>query len=230
MRAIFIPLATVSICAVFAGCIRQASPYPKSAVYDFDADANVLTIESRGGHSNDFIERAWILEETHPTVIVKNVCISACAEYILPVASKIILEDSPIVAMHGSPIILQMVRDKAFNNEPSGCLETSSQMLKMVQDNNSVHPDYNQDQINYLSVKSVERGDVIQGCQLANVMFENDYWLPTSAQLDKYFAADIEGKTCADELESCKETLDRRWRKGGRYIIGETLYISNGVR
>lgn len=62
----------------------------------------LVSVDSFGGEEGAALDIAEALLEKRTTLRLDGVCLSACAQYLLPAASKIIATPNAVIAMHGS--------------------------------------------------------------------------------------------------------------------------------
>ncbi len=81
-----------------------------AAILALEAGKKTLIISSYGGHENSALDLAFAIKKEHASIVVRGVCMSACALYLLPAAKNILIESGSIVAFHiGSSSIIKFV-------------------------------------------------------------------------------------------------------------------------
>jgi hypothetical protein len=111
-------LAFLLLCCLGAGCQPQDQRVTFSIIGRLDEnvlrkfekqadDIESIEITSQGGDIESSINIGLLIKQHNITVNVKKYCLSACAQYILPAAKEIIVQDSSIIAFHNSAFIMQ---------------------------------------------------------------------------------------------------------------------------
>ena len=71
--------------------------------------------------------------------------------------------------------------------------------------------------------------DESYGCPKKHRTFKNQWWLPTSKQLQELWGLKFKGSVCADHFDNCKWAMDIFFDKGTRIVVGDEIYISKGL-
>ena len=187
-----------------------------------------LTITSSGGNVKTATDMAKYLMTKNLQLSVTDYCLSACAEKIIPSADQIKFIDHPIIGFHWSPImnynhIIQL--DPKLTN-----CDSDAQKQREILSYHNLNIDFWKDvekRLNLLEYKLV-KGD--GNCPFISRRFENDFWLPTSKQLQQLWGLKFSGNTCADNFELCKKKVDNYFPYAKRIIIGDNLYISKSSK
>lgn len=111
----------LGIFSILNGCgeLNQPSSYYRvigsigtDNVADITKNANIIKtiiITSQGGDTEAAIAIGRIIRANNISVEVKKYCLSACAQYILPAAPKIVLIGNSVIAVHHSPISIKNI-------------------------------------------------------------------------------------------------------------------------
>jgi len=150
---------------------------------------------------------------------------SACAEFLLPAANKIIFIQDPMIGFHWSPILNENEYVRA-SGEFSKCDLSDYEYQKNLHRENQLNEDFWLEVEKRLVLQSYKVG--LDGCNTGKRKFKNTMWLPTSQQLKNLLGLKFEGKVCSDDLKACKMTVNQNWKKGKRVVIGDTVHISEG--
>jgi hypothetical protein len=80
-----------------------------------------LIVDSYGGEGLAALDIANLMAQ-HKTVLkIKGHCMSACAEFFMPAAHRVVAIDEPIVAVHGNPILLEQLYIETGAAMPDQC-------------------------------------------------------------------------------------------------------------
>lgn len=226
-------LITLSFSALLVSC-QKSSKYlivgdTSAALYDaanqFNFRDQMVSISSEGGEIKYGILLAKKISNENISLEVFYVCLSACAEFLLPAANKIKFIEEPMVGFHWGPILSHNEQLRA-GADLSGCDTSDFDYQENLFKEKELSTNFWLEVEDRLVLKSYELGS--KGCYSKKRKFENDFWFPTSQQLKNLLGLDFEGKVCADNVETCKIKVNNVTRKGIRIMIGDTLHISEG--
>ena len=126
IRPIFIPFLLVYIFTATA-CKKQSpssydflGPITEKSVDEFimrtkDDHEFSFSVNSYGGDEAAALRMAFFLTNRHTSITVENVCMSACALYILPAAENVNIATNALVAFHpGSPALVEYYESKGM--------------------------------------------------------------------------------------------------------------------
>ena len=189
-------------------------------------ETNTLIVMSRGGNTNFGLKVAYEILSNKLDVTIAEICLSACAEYILPAANNIHLIDEPLIGYHWNPIILGSLLRNNAAKDIEYCTEVGDeQLLKLLSDAQKKTDAWKQT-LKRIKIKNyiVEYQD--KACPWSVKEFENKYWFPTSQQLEHLFGVHVTGDLCADNEECYKKKLEHYYKRtGGSFIVGDTKII-----
>ena len=87
----------VKICSIsLVGELKQEM---EDSIKSLNCHDNAVLITSSGGDSNAAIKISNAIMARRASVKVVGYCVSACAEFVLPAAAKVIAVDSPIIGI-----------------------------------------------------------------------------------------------------------------------------------
>lgn len=195
-----------------------------------------IALISTGGLADKGLEAAEIVRSRGLEVVVLGSCNSACAEYILPAASKIQFFDDPFVGFHGneSSMMYFAVEDGLRNpcapdSDQKNMLDKLEKLIdrKEALYNKTGHKkDFWKAQINTLGsaklIKAPARGS---GCVYIQ-KFPYELWYPTSEQLHSLLGLEFEGTLCADDPVCYERKIPLVKGLAEKYIVGDKEYIS----
>jgi hypothetical protein len=214
---------TPSVCIVDIFGEINSVTYDK--ISNLECKEIVVTVNSIGGKEEISLDVAEIISNKNATIVVEDYCLSACAEFILPAAKKIVFQNYSIVGFHGNPVITE----KYINiNRPDGSqfcnFESAVRMRKLYRKWNA-NIDFWKLQIGYLVAEKLlinphrESGE----CPKVQLKFENDLFIADSKQLEILMGRKFDGAVCADSYETCKKKI-ARYLSQGKYVVGDRVF------
>jgi hypothetical protein len=188
-----------------------------------------LIITSSGGDIKTAYKAALNIRENKNTISIKNLCLSACAEDLLPAGHKIYFRDKPIIGFHWNAFM-----NNALAIEHGADLSLCSSMGLSYQ-----HQIYGFRGLNENFWKETQKRLVLESYHLSGKpsecpkklrTFKNQWWLPTSKQLKELWGLEFQGSVCADSFNSCKWMIDIFFDEGTRIVVGDEIYVSKGYK
>jgi len=197
-------------------------------IKSIEAESFTLTIRSSGGDTDEASNLGIFLTKKNLSVEVHDFCHSACAEFILPAANKVVFLDNPLVGFHWNPM---MDYYQYLNSETdiSSCTFNSLENQKALLINRNLNLQFWRETEKRLKLTQFKLIDVGEDCPWKIRKFKNQFWLPTSEQLKSLWGLKFDGALCADDFERCKTKVDDHWSKGKRIVIGDEVYVSKGL-
>lgn len=195
-----------------------------------------IALISTGGLADIGLEAAEIVRSRGLEVVVLGSCNSACAEYILPAASKIQFFDDPLVGFHGneSSMMYFAVEDGLKNpcapdSDQKNMLDKLEGLIERreaLYNKTGRKKDFWKAQIKSLGsaklIKAPTRGSDCVYIQ----KFPYELWYPTSEQLNSLLGLEFEGTLCADDPVCYKRKIPMVKGLGEKYIVGDDEYVS----
>ncbi len=194
-------------------------------------DVETVLISSSGGLPSSAAELIGLVAENELNIEIGEVCVSACAEYILPFAQgdgrTLHLKNSPFIGFHWNARIIQETVIAQISTDISNCPFRDAQELRALHLNSNVNPDFWKETLKRLGQNySLVRLDQ-NACPVVKMQFENTIWLPTSEELKSFYWLEFTGKVCADDFDTCAQQIDDNFHSGIRFVIGDKLHVSN---
>lgn len=181
-----------------------------------------LTIGSPGGETRAALQISNIIEERHLSVTVVELCLSACAEYILPAAREITLENNPLIGFHWNPIMLEELLHQNANKDLEYCTRIGADDLRKLLNRRQKPSDAWRETLQRIKLREYKVDYKDGECPWSYRDFENKFWFPKSSQLNDIFGLEFNGSLCADDPSCYLEKLSYMYRlKGGRFVVGE---------
>jgi len=190
-----------------------------------EPDINNVIVVSFGGKPSAGIKIAREIIDGRLDVSIAEVCLSACAEYILPAAKSITLIDNPLIGYHWNPLILgHLLRTNATKDLEYCTGIRDDELLKLLVDT-GVKTDAWKHTLKKLKLVKYEVNYKYNTCPWSSKTFENRLWFPTSKQLETTFGLKMSGKLCADNPECYMKKIPHYFGEGGSFIVGDEKII-----
>lgn len=199
-------------------------------------ETSTIIIYSTGGLGDIALDAAELIRSRGWTVIIFGSCNSACAEYVLPAAKKVVFFDDPLVGFHGN---MSSMRYFVLKDELKNPCAPTSDENKMIQkldaqiargealySETGHNMEFWKEQIERLgSAKLVTTSMGDEGCVYIQ-QFPFEIWYPTSEQLTSLFGLKFEGTLCADDVICYNRKIPLFKGVGEKYVVGNTEYLS----
>lgn len=195
---------------------------------EFDGKINfIVKLNSGGGLPQDALKISDIMLRNKTGVIINRACLSACAETILPSATIVEFQNTPIIGFHwNSTMNFDMLR--RYGGDLRLCDLTTVERQKSLLSTKGMNVDFWKETEKRLVLEHYEIVPRGYACPWKRREFKNHMWLPTSEQLRNLWGLEFKGSVCADDFQRCTWKIDRRWKKGTRIVVGDEVYISRG--
>jgi hypothetical protein len=187
-----------------------------------------LIVSSYGGLSSQAFLSAKNIIENQNTLVVTGLCISACAEYFLPSAKKVEFKNKPLVGFHWNAIMIEYLTKENAPRDVKNCNFSQSTKLNNLQRNMGVNNEFWKETISRLGWNKFIMHNRPNKCPNHSIEFEHQLWLPTSQQLREFYHLEFTGSVCADDPKCYEKRIDRTWRKGESFAVGDEVYVSKG--
>lgn len=186
------------------------------------SDGATVTMTSRGGDAGYALDAAEIVERKGLTLRITSLCMSACAESLLPAAKKLILDQEAIIGFHGN----SMVYRELSGFDPGPCNAEVSRRHEALLKRKGMNVEFWKEQHKRLSFGKFQylgdTGGVRPECPSVRMSMRARMWLPTSQQLRELYGLKFDGAICADSPECLQRRLGQVFRKGDVLIVGDT--------
>ncbi len=217
-----------------AGPLRERV---KNSVLSLEDGYKELIFISPGGLPSDALEIANEIIDKKYKIIISQLCLSACAEYILPAAKSIEFRypapkenvptpHAPLIGFHWNAMMIEHLMRENAEYGLEHCTFSDSKNLNALQLNAGVNNEFWKEVLVKLGRSDFTVDYRANECPWKIMEFENDFWFPTSKQLRKMYKLKFKGSVCADDYESCTQAIDSLWPKGHRFVIGDRVYVS----
>lgn len=201
-----------------------------STVNKFKSGAyHEIVLDSSGGSVGSAISIAKLLESKTVKVSVRGICLSACAEFIIPSSSSIKTSQRSMIGFHWSPLMDKHQFYENIGSQEHCFPDEISDFQEKLLASNGLDTNFwrevekRLDLIHY----SIPAGQFNCRKEIRRT-FRNHMWLPTTTQLRELWNLDLEGKLCADNFIRCSKRADKLWQSGTRIVIGDKVHVSRG--
>ncbi|WP_417625032.1 hypothetical protein [Paremcibacter congregatus] len=178
-------------------------------IKNIDCSNPHVLLSSSGGEERISLLIAQELEKLSATISVDNVCLSACAEVILPAARKVKLGPKSLIGFHGNPI---MRKELTLIYKPSGyqnCTFSEAEDMSSLYERQGVKTDFWKSQLKYLHLTGVSFSNpTTSNCPYGQFKMKYQMWLPNSQELKKYLGLNFDGSVCADHKD-CRNKVNK---------------------
>lgn len=195
-----------------------------TSVRNRDQDTNTLTVSSYGGKPSIALKVGKEIFEHDLNLEVAEICLSACAEYLLPGAKKVTLLDQPLIGYHHSPLINDYLLKQNVKKNYNLCQKVGNLEQTQFLITTGKKPQAWQTTLEKLELVNYQVSYKENSCPWAAKQFKNEFWFPTSDQLNNIFGIKVTGDLCADSSECFKKKIPHHFSKGGTFIVGDTQY------
>jgi|GEM_PF-5005393 len=203
------------------GCVSPHSAGASQYVIDGEIDTNVvngvygalgaqpgtLIVTSEGGRASAALALSYSVNLYGHEIVIKDYCLSSCAEFLLMSSPSISAVDLPVVGFHGSPGLDLIVAKSIFPSGNLSCIETLVAKQREVVNSGIEIDQIWIDQRDKLKPSHPKMGSVTQGdnysCAHVRYELEKDFWFPSSEYFESVGIV-IKGALCAD-VPGCLE-------------------------
>lgn len=179
-----------------------------------------VSISSGGGDGKVALDLSDVLIAKKASIFVDRICLSACADILLPSATSITAVDGAVIGFHGNPLMKMAL---AMRYKPPGwercSLKPVERMAKLYQRKN-LNLSFWKDQIQRLQLENFFiNPDATEGrCPTMTMQFKNRMWMPSAQQIKNKLGLSIQGKLCSD-LTDCPEAWFKSYFRSGTVIV-----------
>jgi len=187
---------------------------------------DTIIVTSSGGKPSSGIKIAREIYDNQLNIIVAEICLSACAEYVLPAANnEINLIHEPLIGYHWNPIILAHLLRKNATKDYEYCTKIGDEELLELLSDTGKNPDAWMETLERINLVSYQVVYKENQCPWSTIEFENKFWFPTTEQLNDIFGLQVYGKLCADNPVCYNKKIPYHFRNGGSFIVGDEKIV-----
>lgn len=193
----------------------------------FSKTSYPVVFNSTGGRTSVSLKISDIILEEDLSIKVDRFCLSNCAEILLPAAKNVYFENAPLIGFYGSMLSYEGFTKLHAKKNANLCNWVYARRQEELLERKNLSKGFWKEQMLRLK-PNISFEYKPDSCPWRVYKFENQIWLPTGEQLEEIWGLDFTGSVCADDLNSCSKRVNKRWRKGTRIVIGDTLHVSKG--
>ncbi|WP_425990263.1 hypothetical protein [Brevundimonas sp. TWP2-3-2] len=184
-------------------------------------DGATVELDSLGGDASSAWHIGQELYDARATVEVKNNCVSACAEFLLPAARQLFVSPRSLIGYHGGDFMFDRLARRFLNNVSFVDPERLS-WLEVLYGERRLSRNFSAEVQQRLDVRFVRRDNSADVPQLA-IFSVNSLWFPTSDQLRNLLGLPIAGPVCADDRRCWEPRIVAISRAGERMVVGDQV-------
>jgi|GEM_PF-3492454 len=225
-------ISLMCIGTLLTGCIKSyqlTGPVNADLVSGLNAlPTNIeLRLASGGGDPDFGEEAAKVIRQKKISLHITGICLSSCAEYLIPAAESLRFENA-LIGFHQNPIIIDELNKMHSEVYKPVCdygdnLEYISRVYNSYPRNNIPTST-----LERLGISGVEI-EVKSNCNQIGFRFVHQFWFPTSEQLRDVFGFEFAGDVCADNIKCYTKVIDSLFPEKASVLVGDDIYFSNGL-
>tara|TARA_R110000868_G_scaffold86206_3_gene241852 strand:- start:14511 stop:15260 length:750 start_codon:yes stop_codon:yes gene_type:complete len=191
------------------------------------SDGKVPVITSAGGESVAGLAAGTILAEHDSSIIVDDYCLSSCASYVMAGANHVEFRDRAVVGFHDNAHLDYSIYAEVWPER--GCYQRTYEMEREIYARNTGGERFLDELHERLapSIISVEEvadeSDLNELCMSVSYELTNQYWFPTSQQIEEFMGIEVEGDLCADDAACMRRRL-RNLHLTGTVVVGDDVW------
>ena len=187
------------------------------------SEAGAISLSSTGGKAEIALDIAdQIKNKKEWRITIEGVCLSSCAEILLPAASQfanLSFRGLPIIGFHQNSEIFRLVLSDGSQSAFENCINgLNDRFLRFARE---VGRNKKSFEMQAIAVAAVPKSGIVStDCSSSFVRLNRKYWFPTSEQLKSIFAIDVPGRVCADSLTCIQKVLTVIGNDGEKFLVG----------
>lgn len=186
-----------------------------------------IVFGSSGGDATIALRIADIIKLNRLKIDIAGLCLSACAEVILPAAVKYShakLVNLPLIGYHHNSEIYRLMLPDADVAKYLECYNELNLKFLNFRKNVRLKPSSLLYQIKAISpVKSST--NILNNCDISTISIGRSFWFPSSAQLRDIYGLPISQNVCADVPRCFGAAIPMLGEVGEIYLVGEKEYM-----
>lgn len=185
-------------------------------------EIHTLSIRSPGGDAYYAVQMGQLVKHNKWGLIIRDKCMSACAEYIMIANPKVIMKNEPVIGYHRNIHMSYEIMRKDGMTEPERCPSTFiyNSTKRLYEQNNLSHGFWKK-QRDLLGIGKAKY-EFYNGCTYLLIDTANKWWFPNSRQLTDSLGLEINGQICSDS-EKCTSERILKDRYNGKCVVEEKL-------
>lgn len=213
-------------------CTSLSGPTDENFLHRFNAlkDQSHIEVSSTGGSPVYAFEVGKQMDRVGTTLSVNDLCLSACAEYVLPFAKSVEVEETALIGFHGNDFISEWIRNTYHPSQDPMCGQDRLEYSRELFYRKGYNSEFWREIAKRLRIADSEasmRGD----CASVAIYSEIDMWFPTAAQMKELFGLDLGARLCADSESCWRRKMTRVINPGKSFVVGDDIYtmVSRGT-
>jgi len=194
--------------------------YALDEIKNHTTHGSILIINSTGGKIESAIQLGEYIHHYNLEVIIDGPCISACAEFILPAASKLTLTKDTMIGFHGNQYIFNDLYKRFDSNMRFHCYSELSRKADQLYSKLNVDKDFwleTYKRIEPVGVQIIENGS---DCGALKYKLTHKFWYPSVDQIEGFLNREISDEICNNNGKCMGLYVLQNFRKSGqRYLI-----------
>ncbi len=179
-----------------------------------------ILLASPGGRTDIAIAIGKIVLQNSLSLEVGGVCLSSCADYILPAAKAVKLQSGSVIGFHHNDLLFEYLLRR--QQEPADrCLMADVRWLDYLYKVKRLKSEF-------ATLERARRLDVSRvisipgpNCAFMYTLIKRTLWLPTSDQLRQLWGLSFNGSVCADHPACRRSLLPQVFKPGTRLMVGD---------
>lgn len=179
-----------------------------------------LYISSNGGDASAALEFSKLIVKRSKAVHIEDMCISACAEFIIPSASRVYVSKKTLIGYHISDFIVWS--HLPINLRKDYCGSKRYAWLHSAYSMKGLNTNFYQEIDRRLEFKISDAGFIYDGgsCYEVNMTSSKSIWFPNSDQLRDLLNINFSGNICSDDEICWRSRLQHTFPHNAKYVVG----------
>ncbi len=191
------------------------------------SEGNTPVITSSGGESIAGLAAGRMLANLAAHIIIDDYCLSSCASYVMAGATHVAFRGQAVVGFHHTAHLDYLIYSAAWPGR--NCYGRSYALQRDIY---AGHPGGEQflDELyerlspSVIAVATVQdEGDSSELCTSVSYQLTNQYWFPSSQQIEEFMGIEVEGDLCADD-DACMRRRLRNMHLTGTVVVGDEVW------
>ncbi len=182
-----------------------------------------VTLSSYGGNPKTAFAAVPLIDSYPGSVAIGRLCLSSCAEFVLPTKAHKTLLEKPLIGFHGSDQIARWLASRTGQTDPiCGQVRADSQRNRFR--SNGWNPDFWKEVASRLMIFSFRNKSSPGKCASMVIKSEVSIWFPTSIQMKGLLGFDPSGPLCSDEELCWRSRVHDAIIPMEVFMVGDDIY------
>jgi hypothetical protein len=178
-----------------------------------------IYLSSDGGRTDLAVEISKIIVKKNIKIEVSDICLSACADFIITSTKDLKLNEWSLIGFHNNDFIFRDERYKRGIKDRENCNKEYNEYTEMLYKKMGYKISSYKETYKRLDVYDYEMGSK---CGEDKILVKNTMWLPTSKQLVDMFGFKLQNKICSDDY-NCVLYRAAYFAKRKKIVIGDAI-------